>query len=72
MEQLNKAPCEENDGAQIPKDVIIDLFSGGESWREVTEQYGYHYIPVDIETPKVKHERKDEIKMKRSQDVRMQ
>jgi len=78
MEQLHRAPCEESiqDGIHIPKDVIIDLFSGGESWREITEEYGYEYIPVDIEKPKEKKEpekeKKGEIKARRSQDVRMQ
>ncbi len=78
MEQLHRAPCEESiqDGIHIPKDVIIDLFSGGESWREITEEYGYDYIPVDIEKPKEKKEpekeKKGEIKTRRSQDVRMQ
>ena len=28
--------------------VVIDLFSGGESWREVVESKGFRYIPVDI------------------------
>ena len=71
MEQLHKTPCEESDDAQTPRDVIIDLFSGGESWREITEQYGYYYIPVDIETPKTEPEKKEEIKTRKSQDVRM-
>lgn len=32
------------------RNVIIDLFSGGESWRETVEQNGYIYIPVDLRT----------------------
>ena len=32
------------------RDVIIDLFSGGESWRTTVEQNGYIYIPVDLKT----------------------
>ncbi len=28
--------------------IILDLFSGGESWRKASEQGGFKYIPVDI------------------------
>ena len=39
------------------KDVVLDLFSGGESYRAAVEAAGYIYVPVDIatvskETPK--------------------
>ena len=37
---------EENDH----RDVIIDLFSGGESWKATVEQNGFIYIPVDLKT----------------------
>ena len=50
--QLPKALTEEFVGElqQIEgKKYVIDLFSGGESWREATEKAGYTYIPVDIQ-----------------------
>jgi hypothetical protein len=28
--------------------IIIDLFSGGESWRETVETAGFRYVPVNI------------------------
>ena len=41
--------------AQLPdpgtcdeKMVVLDLFSGGESWRRAVEAAGYIYVPVDI------------------------
>ena len=33
-----------------PVQYVIDLFSGGESWREAVESMGMVYIPVDIKT----------------------
>jgi hypothetical protein len=44
MQQMKQE--NEDDG----RDVFIDLFSGGESWREIVEQNGYIYIPVDLRT----------------------
>jgi hypothetical protein len=33
----------------VPTDsIVLDLFSGGESWRKATEAAGLTYIPVDI------------------------
>ena len=31
-------------------DVILDLFSGGESYRKAVEAAGYIYVPVDLQT----------------------
>ena len=31
-------------------DVIIDLFSGGESYRKAVEEAGFVYVPVDLKT----------------------
>ena len=28
--------------------IIMDLFSGGESWRETVESAGFRYVPVEI------------------------
>jgi len=28
--------------------IVLDLFSGGESWKKATEEAGFTYIPVDI------------------------
>ena len=33
---------------QPNKKYVINMFSGGESWRKSVEQQGYTYIPVDI------------------------
>ena len=33
---------------QPNKKYVIDMFSGGESWRKSVERQGYTYIPVDI------------------------
>jgi hypothetical protein len=30
------------------RDVIVDLFSGGRSWKEAVMAKGYHYISIDI------------------------
>ena len=32
------------------KDVVLDLFSGGESYRAAVEAAGLTYVPVDIST----------------------
>ena len=32
------------------KDVVLDLFSRGESYRKVIEAAGYIYIPIDLKT----------------------
>jgi len=34
--------------ANSPKQVIIDLFSGGQSWKDTVIAAGYHYVSVDI------------------------
>ena len=31
-------------------DVILDLFSGGESYRKAVEAAGYIYVPIDLKT----------------------
>jgi hypothetical protein len=33
---------------QAEKTYVIDMFSGGESWRQQVENAGYNYIPVDL------------------------
>jgi hypothetical protein len=50
MHEKQKGRCT-GDGEQtddVTQDVIIDLFSGGESWRHIIESYDYIYLPVDI------------------------
>ena len=32
------------------KDVVLDLFSGGESYRKSVEAAGYIYVPIDLKT----------------------
>ena len=32
------------------KDVVLDLFSGGESYRRAVEAAAYVYVPIDLKT----------------------
>ena len=34
--------------AQFEGQIFIDLFSGGQSWREEVMAKGYHYVSVDL------------------------
>ena len=36
--------------ARVGQDIVLDLFSGGESYRAAVEAAGYRYVPVDILT----------------------
>ena len=36
--------------ARVGQDVVLDLFSGGESYRAAVEAAGWRYVPVDIRT----------------------
>ena len=59
------------------KDVIIDFFSGGESYRRAVEAAGYLYIPVDLITMEVREQKtadklaKQQEKEKKSQSQRV-
>jgi hypothetical protein len=35
---------------RVAQDIVLDLFSGGESYRAAVEAAGYRYVPVDILT----------------------
>ena len=51
--QIPHLLCEEVVSKMKPKNdqkIILDLFSGGESYRNAVESAGYTYVPVDIKT----------------------
>ena len=51
--QIPHLLCEEVVSKMKPKNdqkTILDLFSGGESYRNAVESAGYTYVPVDIKT----------------------
>ena len=47
---VQKVPATAEQAQSSQKQYVIDLFSGGESWRESVESTGLIYIPVDIKT----------------------
>jgi hypothetical protein len=46
-EQVNQSQVSDHSRESEPM-YIIDLFSGGQSWRPIVEQAGYTYLPVDM------------------------
>ena len=58
--QIPHKLCEEVVAKFTPvegKDVIIDFFSGGESYRRAVEAAGYLYIPVDLITMEAREQK---------------
>lgn len=42
-------------------DIVLDLFSGGESYRKSVEDAGYIYIPIDLKAlERTKEQEEDE------------
>ena len=41
---------EANKKGNSEQTVVLDLFSGGESYRKAVEAAGYTYVPVDLKT----------------------
>jgi hypothetical protein len=54
MEQMKNTVWDSD--TEVRKDIVLDLFSGGESWRRAVEDQGYKYFPVDIAVKKASAE----------------
>jgi hypothetical protein len=48
MHENEKLKPHEMGEDSVIKDIVFDLFSGGESWRNIIESYDFTYCPVDI------------------------